>query len=568
MVFVPEDIETFNGWSEGRLQLIVGLCEKMGVKDIFNKHLQKKTGRPSDIPPGIEAEVMIAGICIDEGYRPLYAMQDYYEYKDLTGIFHHPMKLSQLNDDRFGDFLDDFYNAGPRRIFMEISARAFAEYGIAVRNINYDTTSHVMWGEYENTGNSLGPEGDISHISIDFGHSKNKRGDKKQIKIGLGTTNGVITDAKLLSGNMDDKTYNKENLEDVDQLLTQMKVNRREFYYIADAALFTAENIKKANQYDIMYITRMPDHIKVAKECIATPLPEHAQTLILENAQGKKLAYRFIEKQVEYEGNPCKIAVIHSAALEPIKRKTSLRNVEKEKKKLDQEKKKYDKRLFTCSTDAEKEAALFEKKVTSKLKYHQVTFTIIEKTKNRPGRPSKDKTQDSGIIEYQIQMNVSVDESRIEENIRKECTFILCSNDLSITGENLLREYKTQSDVEKRFKVLKSPQFMNSLFLKTPQRVEALVYLLLISLMMLTVAERVVRDELKKRGEVVYGIEKRKVKEPTLTTILKIMDRMRVTTFLSDGKIQRKIRNTDESCQKIIQFLRLPASCFEWNGDG
>ncbi len=76
--------------------------------------LQKKTGRPSDIPPDIEAEIMIAGICIDEGYRPLYAMQDYYEYKDLTSIFHHPMKLSQLNDDRFGDFLDDFYNAGPR----------------------------------------------------------------------------------------------------------------------------------------------------------------------------------------------------------------------------------------------------------------------------------------------------------------------------------------------------------------------------------------------------------------------------------------------------------------------
>lgn len=190
--------------SEGRLQLMVGLCEKMGVKDIFNKRLGKELGRPSDMPPGIEAEVMIAGICIDEGYRPLYVMQDYYQYKDLEGIFHHPIELSQLNDDRFGDFLDDIYKAGCRNIFMEISAKAFAEYGIAVRNINYDTTSKVMWEEYENTGNSLGPQGDISHISIDFGHSKNKRGDKKQIKIGLGTTNGVIKDAKVLSGNMDD----------------------------------------------------------------------------------------------------------------------------------------------------------------------------------------------------------------------------------------------------------------------------------------------------------------------------------------------------------------------------
>ncbi len=69
--------------------------------------------------------------------------------------------------------------------------------------------------------------------------------------------------------------------------------------------------------------------------------------------------------------------------------------------------------------------AVFEKKVISKLKYHQATYTIIEKTKNRPGRPSKDKVQDYAIIGYQIQMNVRVDESRIEESIRKECTFIL-----------------------------------------------------------------------------------------------------------------------------------------------
>jgi len=69
---VPESIEMFNGWSEGRLQLIVGLCEKMGVKDIFNKHLEKEMWRPLDIPAGIEAEIMLAGICAERGYRPLY----------------------------------------------------------------------------------------------------------------------------------------------------------------------------------------------------------------------------------------------------------------------------------------------------------------------------------------------------------------------------------------------------------------------------------------------------------------------------------------------------------------
>ncbi|MDO9565421.1 MAG: IS1634 family transposase, partial [Candidatus Desulfaltia sp.] len=551
-----------------RLQLIVGLCEKIGVTDVFNKYLEKEMGRPSDMPAGVEAEIMIAGICVDEGYRPLYAIADYYEYKDLEGIFHYPIKLSQLNDDRFGSFLDDFYHAGCRNIFTEISARAFVEYGIAVRNINYDTTSKVMWGEYEHTGDSLGASGEISHISIDFGHSKDKRSDKKQIKIGLGTTTGVITDAKVLSGNMDDKTYNKENLEDVDKLLTQMKVDRSNFYYIADSALFTEENITRAKKHGINFITRMPDNLKVTKFFLDTPLPVDAKVIVLENAQGKEVTYRLIEGQADYEGHDCKLAVIYSEALEETKRNTCQKKVDKKRKQIEQTLKKYDKRTFKCEADAQKEVDLLQTKVFSKLKYHMAEISITNQEKKRPGRPSKNPEQNPTVFEYQLKTEICLDAPRVEDFIRRECTFILCSNDLSITGEKLLREYKTQSDVEKRFKVLKSPKFMNSLFLKTPHRVEALVYLLLISLMMLTVAERIVREELKKTGDVVLGTEKRKIKEPTLSIILQIMDRVRVVTYFSSGKVVREIRNMDDSCRKIINFLGLAESFFAWSGDG
>jgi hypothetical protein len=41
------------------------------------------------------------------------------------------------------------------------------------------------------------------------------------------------------------------------------------------------------------------------------------------------------------------------------------------------------------------------------------------------------------------------DEVKIGKIIEKECTFVLCSNDLSITDEAILLEYKTQSSIEK-----------------------------------------------------------------------------------------------------------------------
>jgi hypothetical protein len=45
-------------------------------------------------------------------YIPL---NEYYKEKNLEGIFHCPIELSQINDDRFGRFLDAFHEAALHR---------------------------------------------------------------------------------------------------------------------------------------------------------------------------------------------------------------------------------------------------------------------------------------------------------------------------------------------------------------------------------------------------------------------------------------------------------------------
>src|SRR5665648_1254157 len=99
-----------------------------------------------------------------------------------------------------------------------------------------------MWGNYETT------EGKIGVISIDFGHSKARRPDKKQIKMGIGTANGTIVDAKVLSGNMSDKTYNKENIDDVVKLLDQLQVDKTTFYY---CLLYTSDAADEEDSVDL-----------------------------------------------------------------------------------------------------------------------------------------------------------------------------------------------------------------------------------------------------------------------------------------------------------------------------
>ncbi|EQB88554.1 hypothetical protein M918_03930 [Clostridium sp. BL8] len=140
---------------------------------------------------------------------------------------------------------------------------------------------------------------------------------------------------------------------------------------------------------------------------------------------------------------------------------------------------------------------------------------------------------------------------------------MLVSTDLEISAEDILREYKTQSSVEKKFQQLKSPGFINSLFVKTPERVEALTYMMLITMMILSVIEHVVRRELKKEEAIVIGPGKIKMKRPTLKAIVDIFYNIAVFAIKDKQGVKRVLKKPlNESQSKIMRYLGLDESIF------
>jgi transposase len=73
--------------------------------------------------------------------------------------------------------------------------------------------------------------------------------------------------------------------------------------------------------------------------------------------------------------------------------------------------------------------------------------------------------------------------------------FVLISNvpKEQMDDREILREYKEQVSVEACFKILKDPYFIDELFVKIPERLEALAYVMIISLMVLNLLEHNVR---------------------------------------------------------------------------
>lgn len=554
------DRDQIRTYSDGRFHFFIGLCEKVGLPHLFNQHMKKTTGRPMDLPPGIEAMLLMAPMA-EEGYKPLYQLHDYYQTKDLEGIFHYPVQEDHIKDDRFGYFLDAFYEAGCRQIFSEICTNALVTYGIKVKNINYDTTSFVMWGEYETV------EGKTGAISIDFGHSKARRSDKKQFKMAIGTADGTIVDAKVLSGNHSDKTFNKENIADTEKVLNKLGIDKDTFHSIADSAFFAKETLDEANAKGILWITRIPDNVKVAKALIEKGVSEDGETVVYRNAHNKDVKY-IVEKSTEtYEGHTLNCATVYSTALEPAKRKSSEGKVQKEKDRLDRISKDLQKRSFSCIEDAKRELeALQQDKKRLKSAFHNTTLSLTSVEKNAQGRPSLDPTQRRTKTEYYIEIVIGRDQDKIDAYIRKECIFVLASNNPDLSAEAILLEYKTQSGVEKRFQQLKDPHFVNSLYLEKPERIEALAYLILLTMMILSVMEQVVRKGLKEENETIVATGKKINKQPTQMMILRLFYSIVIQTYVREGKVIRYLfKPLNASQAKVIRYLGIPESAFAWN---
>lgn len=166
------DFGQVKSFYDGKAGLIAGLSQQVGLDTIFNTHLEQHIGRPVDVPYGILAQLMLINIADD--HHPLSRMDDYYKNKDLESLFGQAVDYKKLNDDRFGGLLDAMTEAGCASLLSDISVSAFKRYGIKLTNVNFDTTSKVMWGEY------VTDEGIIGAIDITFGYSKQKRFDKKK----------------------------------------------------------------------------------------------------------------------------------------------------------------------------------------------------------------------------------------------------------------------------------------------------------------------------------------------------------------------------------------------------
>jgi len=172
---------------------------------------------------------------------------------------------------------------------------------------------------------------------------------------------------------------------------------------------------------------------------------------------------------------------------------------------------------YFCREDA---AAAAGKLSSEKSLYHFCQCRVEEKVTYARGRPPKNGERKVSKVRYILKGEVVERSDEIERVREASGCFVLLTNtptegEMAHSPEGVLTAYKEQHGIERNFGFLKDPLFVNDMFVKRPDRIEVLGFILLTSLLVWNLMERVMREHLKRTDSTIPGWDRKPTQTPT-----------------------------------------------------
>ena len=539
------------------LPIVKAYADKIGLVEAINEVVPTEMA----VDPG----TIVLGMILDtlSGRSPLYRLEEFFTHQDTALLLGKAVAPEAFQDDTVGRVLDRLYDIGTMKVFTACAVRADRVCGFDKRYIHFDTTSIMVYGDYllsEEAKESEEP------FRITYGYSKDKRPDLKQFVFStLCVDRAVPLWGKPHDGNASDKTVNNSLLSDIATFLAQHGVAPGAYIYVADAALVTEENLTALG--DTLFITRLPATYNECGRLIAeavahntwTELGVIAHTPPTPHRPGT--AYKAYEGEVTLYGTPYRAVVIHSSAQDKRRQQRLERAIQASQSTLQTTARAAEQQVYFCRADAEAAAAQLQAVHTA---YHLLEVSVEERPQYGRGRPSATKPRAVKAMRYGLQTTVSAQTARIAGLYEEAGCFVLLTNvstagDLAHSAGEVLTVYKEQHGTEQNYGFLKDPVIVNSLFLKKPERIEALGLVLLLALLIWRLMERAMRMHVETTGTLLTGWDKKATERPTSF--------MMVTKFagvlvLKHGPNRQLARSLSVVQQQYLIALDVPIACF------
>jgi transposase len=142
--------------------------------------------------------------------------------------------------------------------------------------------------------------------------------------------------------------------------------------------------------------------------------------------------------------------------------------------------------------------------------------------------------------------------------------FVLLTNvptagHLAHSAQEILTVYKEQHGTEQNYGFLKDPVIVNSLFLKKPERIEALGLVLLLALLLWRLMERQMRAHVERTGRPLPGWDKKATERPTAFMMVTKFAGVIVVKLGPHRHLARPLSGVQH---RYLTALDVPATCF------
>jgi transposase len=550
-------LPTIEAYQVQHLPIVKAYADKIGLVEAINQLVPTEMA----IDPG----TIVLGLILDtlSGRSPLYRLEEFFAQQDTALLLGKAVAPEAFNDDTVGRVLDLLYEVGTMKLFTACAVRTDQVFGLDKRYVHFDTTSVSVYGAY------LPPEDQQERevpFTITHGYSKDKRPDLKQFVLStLCVDRAVPLWGTPEDGNASDKTVNNTLLSDIATFLAKHGVAPGAYIYVADAALVTEDNLAALG--NTLFITRFPATYNACGRLIAEAVAHNAweEVGVLAHTKPTKhrpvTSYKAYEGQVTLYGTPYRAVVVHSSAQDKRRQQRLARDIQASYSTVQTTARTAEQQEYFCRADAEAAAAQLRAVHAA---YHRMDVTVEERPVYGRGRPSPHKPRPIKAMRYRLKTAISTQTERIARREEEAGCFVLLTNvppagDLGHSARDLLAVYKEQHGTEQNYGFLKDPVIVNSLFLKKPERIEALGLVLLLALLIWRLMERAMRTYVGSTSTPLPGWDKKATERPTSF--------MMVTKFagvivLKRGPHRHLARPLSAVQHRYLTALDVPATCF------
>ena len=526
--------KTLRTYDVGALPIINRILERMRLSDILKQSLPDDDPR-TQLPTHRGLLVLVRNILSSR--EPVYGIGQWASSyaPDLFDMWHHEM--NRLNDDRVGRCLDRLFDGLDADLIMTVVRHVIEQFHINLDELHNDSTTVSFYGAYWEAEEESRVRGRRT-LAITFGHSKDHRPDLKQLLYILTVSNdgGVPIYFTSANGNTTDDTTHRQTWDLLHQL-----VGRADFLYVADCKLATSENMNYIARQQGRFITVLPrtrkedqqfrkrllkksdsirwDELYTVTKEIITQGKVFQQTVDrlsvsaeeITSREGYRLLWYHSTKKIDLDSQR-RARQLQRATQELMELRDRLRGP----KTRFRERSKVDAAVQEILNKYDVESLL----PVDVLEQNKPTYRQASK-----GRPGKD-TKYVKKVKKQFDISWSVDPVRVAEAEALDGIFPLITNDKQMTAEEVLRAYKRQPIIEKRFSQLKTDFAVAPIYLKSVTRIQALLAVYFFVLIVQTLLERELRQAME-RAQIeslpLYP-EGRACRRPTTRKLLDLFD--------------------------------------------